>query len=578
MAAQIGVYGLGVMGKNLALNLADKGFPVAISNRSPDLIDALLAERHRDIQGHRSPRAFAASLERPRRILLMVKAGAATDATIASLAPFLDPGDILVDGGNALFSDTERRARELSPKGIRFVGMGVSGGEQGARHGPSLMPGGPREAYEALAPMLTKIAAQVDDGPCVAYMGPGGAGHYVKMVHNGIEYADMQLIAEAYDVLRRVGGLSNRDLAALFDEWNRGELESFLIDITARILRRPDTETGGELIDRVLDTAATKGTGGWTVQDAAALGAPIPTIAAALDARLISAAKTERVAAAPLLPGPRPSASPDGRLVQAVQLRPGHGPPGRRLARARVPPRSLGDRPHLERRLHHPRPSAGQDSGGDAAQPLIAEPVARSVVQGRTRVETGRLAARDGVGRRTRPAAARHGRGARLLRRDPNRATPGQPDPGPAGLLRRAHVSADRPQGRRAHRLGRGSRRLTRARLRGRLLKKFQMQGRREEETGAYWVVREDFRRPRTQQMDFFSSLLGFFGRRLIRTRYQPSKIGVFAWSMRSSLGLLVLAGHLLRGFLFLLLLPLHFLTALLKRGFRVSPHASSPL
>jgi 6-phosphogluconate dehydrogenase len=319
MAAQIGVYGLGVMGKNLALNLADKGFSVAVSNRSSDLIDALLAERHPGIKEHHSPQAFAAAIERPRRIVMMVKAGAATDTTIASLTPFLGPGDILVDGGNALFSDTERRARDLSPKGIQFVGMGVSGGEQGARDGPSLMPGGPREAYDRLAPVLTKIAAQVDDGPCVAYMGPGSAGHYVKMVHNGIEYADMQLIAEAYDVLRRLGGLSNHDLAALFDEWNRGELESFLIDVTARILRRPDTETGGELIDRILDTAATKGTGGWTVQDAAALGAPIPTIAAALDARLISAAKTERVAAAPLLPGPRPSASPDGRLATDVR-------------------------------------------------------------------------------------------------------------------------------------------------------------------------------------------------------------------------------------------------------------------
>ncbi|OGW61527.1 MAG: phosphogluconate dehydrogenase (NADP(+)-dependent, decarboxylating), partial [Nitrospirae bacterium RIFCSPHIGHO2_01_FULL_66_17] len=319
MAAQIGVYGLGVMGKNLALNLADKGFSTAVSDRSSDPVDALLSEARQGIQGHRSPQTFAASLERPRRILVMIKAGAPTDATIASLAPFLDPGDILVDGGNALFSDTERRARELSLRGIRFIGMGVSGGEQGARRGPSLMPGGPREAYDHLAPILVKIAAQVDDGPCVAYMGPGGAGHYVKMVHNGIEYADMQLIAEAYDVLRRGGGVSNRDLAALFDEWNRGELESFLIDITARILRRPDTETGGELVDRILDTAATKGTGGWTVQDAAALGAPIPTIAAALDARLISAAKTERVAAAPLLPGPRPSASPDGRLAADVR-------------------------------------------------------------------------------------------------------------------------------------------------------------------------------------------------------------------------------------------------------------------
>jgi 6-phosphogluconate dehydrogenase len=261
------------------------------------------------------------ALRRPRRIILLVKAGRGVDDTIASLLPHLAPGDILVDAGNEHFAVTERRERELAPAGIRYFGMGVSGGELGARHGPSLMPGGDRAAYEELSPVLTKIAAQHPDGPCVAYMGPGGAGHYVKMVHNGIEYGDMQLIAEAYDALKHLAGLTNAELAETFAAWNQGELESYLIQITARIFAGKDPEGTGELVDAILDTSAMKGTGTWTVQDAAELGAAIPTIAAAVDARVLSSDKAGRVAASRILAGPAPArAEADkGELVAAAR-------------------------------------------------------------------------------------------------------------------------------------------------------------------------------------------------------------------------------------------------------------------
>jgi 6-phosphogluconate dehydrogenase len=244
---------------------------------------------------------------------MMVKAGKPVDDTIARLVPLLEPGDMLVDGGNEHFTNTERRGKELAERGLRFVGMGVSGGEEGARHGPSLMPGGPREAYDHLAPILKKIAAQVegpDGGPCVTYIGPGGAGHYVKMVHNGIEYGDMQLIAEAYDLLRAVGGLSNAELAEVFAQWNQGELQSFLIEITARIFRTPDPEGPGDLIDQVMDTAAMKGTGKWTVQDAAELDVAVPVIALSVEGRVISAQRQARLQASQILKGP-----PAGRHV-----------------------------------------------------------------------------------------------------------------------------------------------------------------------------------------------------------------------------------------------------------------------
>ena len=306
--SSIGVVGLGPMGRNLVLNIADKGFAVSGWDAWPEPVARLAAEAHANVRALADLPAFVASLARPRRILMLVKAGDVVDQTIAKLRPMLSPGDVLIDGGNEQFRSTERRAAELGPAGIRYFGMGVSGGESGARHGPSLMPGGDREGYELLAPVLAKIAAQHPDGPCVTHVGPGGAGHYVKMVHNGIEYGDMQLIAEAYDVLRTLGGLSNAELADVFDEWNRGELQSYLVEITAAIFRKKDPEGPGELVDAILDTAGMKGTGKWTVQDAADLGAPIPTIASSVEARLLSARKDDRVVASRSVPGPDPAA------------------------------------------------------------------------------------------------------------------------------------------------------------------------------------------------------------------------------------------------------------------------------
>ncbi|MCC6214499.1 MAG: NADP-dependent phosphogluconate dehydrogenase [Polyangiaceae bacterium] len=300
----MGMVGLGVMGRNLAFNMEEKGFSVGGWDAWPDAVSRF----ERDGQG-KQVRAFAelrelvGALSRPRRIVMLVKAGQVVDDTIDRLRSLLEPGDLLVDAGNEYFANTERRARELAPTGVRFFGMGVSGGEEGARHGPSMMPGGDRAAYEALAPVLGKIAAQVPDGPCVAYVGPGGAGHYVKMVHNGIEYGDMQLIAEAYAILRGLGGLSNAELADTFAEWNRGELQSFLIEITADIFRKHDGDTGQALVDLIVDVASMKGTGKWTVQDAAELGVAVPTIAAAVDARVLSSAREERVLGARVLAG-----------------------------------------------------------------------------------------------------------------------------------------------------------------------------------------------------------------------------------------------------------------------------------
>jgi 6-phosphogluconate dehydrogenase len=307
---KIGLVGLAVMGENLALNIEEKGFPVAVFNRSIDKVaDFMQRNAGKKLHGCQSPAELVAVLERPRRIIMMVKAGQPVDDTIAQIRPHLEKDDMLVDGGNEFFTNTVRRGKELEAAGLNYVGMGVSGGEEGARHGPSLMPGGQKFAYDALAPVLTKVAAQVDDGPCVDYMGPGGAGHYVKMVHNGIEYGDMQLIAEAYDLLRNVGGMGPGELADVFSQWNRGELQSFLIEITAKILAKKDDLTGQPMVDVILDQSGMKGTGKWTVQQAAELTSPIPTIASALDARIVSGLRPERLAAAKILQGPKPAPS-----------------------------------------------------------------------------------------------------------------------------------------------------------------------------------------------------------------------------------------------------------------------------
>jgi 6-phosphogluconate dehydrogenase len=302
-----GVIGLAVMGENLALNVESRGFPIAVFNRTAAKTQEFMAHRAqgKDIKAAYTIEEFVQTLERPRKILVMVKAGSPVDAVIEELKPLLEPGDMIIDGGNSLYEDTERRTQYLEATGLGFVGMGVSGGEEGALKGPSLMPGGTQSAYHELEPILTQIAAQVDDGPCVTYIGPGGAGHYVKMVHNGIEYGDMQLIAEAYDVLKNGLGLSNEQLQTVFQEWNQtDELNSFLIEITADIFGYIDPETQTHLIDLILDSAGQKGTGRWTVVSSLELGVPIPTIYAAVNARVMSAYKDERVAASQQLPGP----------------------------------------------------------------------------------------------------------------------------------------------------------------------------------------------------------------------------------------------------------------------------------
>ncbi|TDH68236.1 hypothetical protein CCR75_004492 [Bremia lactucae] len=307
--SDIGLFGLAVMGQNFALNMASHGFKVSVCNRSPDKVDATV-QRAKDegnlpLVGYKDMKDFVASLARPRKIIILVVAGKPVDMTIAALSEFMESGDILVDGGNEWFPNSVRRASELVPKGIHFVGMGVSGGEEGARNGPSLMPGGPKEAFDALEPIITKCAAQVDDGACTTYLGPIGSGNYVKMVHNGIEYGDMQLIAEAYDILKIAGGLTNEELANVFDDWNKSELESFLIEITAQIFAKKDDLTDeGYVLDKILDKTGMKGTGRWTVQEAAERSIAAPTITASLDARYLSARKDERVFASKILFGP----------------------------------------------------------------------------------------------------------------------------------------------------------------------------------------------------------------------------------------------------------------------------------
>jgi 6-phosphogluconate dehydrogenase len=314
--AELGMIGLGVMGQNLALNIEEHGFPIAVWNRTVDAMEKMLqANPGKKLVGTRTLPDFVGSLKRPRRILLLVKAGPPVDEVVKSLEPLLERGDIIIDVGNSLFSDTQRREAALRGKGLNFFGSGVSGGEEGARHGPSLMPGGSREAYEHVRPVFEAIAAKTDSGPCVAYCGPDGAGHFVKMVHNGIEYGDMQLIAEAYDIFRRLLGLSAAEIAEIFTEWNRGPLESFLIELTGLVLTVKDESTGKPLVDLVLDQAGQKGTGKWTAQVALDLGIPIPTIAAAIDARVLSSMKAERVAAATKIKGP--SAGADQNKAKA---------------------------------------------------------------------------------------------------------------------------------------------------------------------------------------------------------------------------------------------------------------------
>ncbi|MGN9780808.1 NADP-dependent phosphogluconate dehydrogenase [Nonomuraea sp. ZG12] len=318
--ADIGVTGLAVMGRNLARNLARNGYAVAVHNRSETRTQELVREF--GDEGTFVPASeladFVASLKRPRRAIIMVKAGGGTDAVIDQLAELMEPGDMIVDGGNAHFADTRRREAALRERGIHFVGSGISGGEEGALNGPSIMPGGSKESWEALGPILQKISAQVDGVPCAVHVGPDGAGHFVKMVHNGIEYSDMQLIAESYDLLRQALGVTPADLAEVFRQWNEGELGSYLIEITAEVLEQVDAETGRPFVDVVVDQAEQKGTGRWTVQSALELGVPVTGIAEAVFARALSGHPEQRRAARSL-EGPELSGDGAKELVEDVR-------------------------------------------------------------------------------------------------------------------------------------------------------------------------------------------------------------------------------------------------------------------
>ena len=325
--SDIGLIGLAVMGQNLALNIADHGFQISVFNRTTEKVAAFTAENPNTpggIVGTKTLEAFVASLSKPRKIIILVQAGKGTDAVIDSLAPLLDQGDIIIDGGNALWTDTIRREKTLREKGLRFIGSGVSGGEEGARFGPALMPGGDKAAYAELAPVWNAIAAKVDRKtgrqlkgaapghpvkggvPCAAYIGENGAGHYVKMIHNGIEYGDMQMISEAYALMKDLLGLKPAEMGGIFAEWNTGALDSFLVEITADILKQKDPVTKKPFVDIVLDTAGQKGTGKWTSVNALDMGVPAPTIAESVFARCLSAVKEERVAASKILKGPKP--------------------------------------------------------------------------------------------------------------------------------------------------------------------------------------------------------------------------------------------------------------------------------
>src|SRR6202158_4533941 len=319
--AKIGMIGLAVMGENLAMNIERNGFPIAVFNRDPAKVDSFVARTQgKQVIPTKSPEEFVRALERPRKVILLVKAGDPVDWTINQIKPFLEAGDIVIDGGNSYFVDTERREKALKAEGFNFIGSGVSGGEKGALWGPSLMPGGDREAYEHIRPIWEAIAAKVDDGPCVTYIGPGGAGHFVKMVHNGIEYGDMQLIAEAYDIMRNELGRGAAEMADVFDDWNRGDLESFLIEITAKILRVKDPATGKPMVDLILDKAGQKGTGKWTSQIALDLGVVIPTIDAAIVTRTLSSQKEERLEASKQLSGPalKPYGGDKKAMIEAI--------------------------------------------------------------------------------------------------------------------------------------------------------------------------------------------------------------------------------------------------------------------
>ncbi len=445
--SQFGIVGLGTMGRNLALNIESRGFSVAVWNLEPAWVDDFLREHPEGrFAGTTTFESFAAALERPRRIMMMIPAGDPVDATIAKLQPLLDHGDVLIDGGNSWFEDTQRRQHWLEEAGIHFIGCGVSGGEEGARRGPSLMPGGPADGWLLVRDVLEAIAARTEAGPCVTHVGPGGAGHFVKMVHNGIEYGDMQLIAEAWDVLRRGLGMSAADTADVFDRWNQGPLESYLAELTAQVCRVIDPLTHQPLVDHVLDRAGQKGTGRWTAQIALELGVAIPTIAAAIDARVLSSLKTERTEASAHLIGPSPADAFSGRdralLIDDLRdalyrRRICTYAQGMALIRAgsgqyRLAHHARRDRAHLEGGLHHPGAAARSRASRVRGSAGARQPSARRDARECRRGRAGRLAPRDGAHGLGGHSRTRARRGARLFRCLPLAAPAAESDAGPA--------------------------------------------------------------------------------------------------------------------------------------------------
>ncbi len=317
-----GLIGLGVMGQNLVLNIERNGFTVSVYNRTLSKTENFIKTRAvgKNIKGFVNIKEFVESIKTPKKIMLMVKAGKAVDAMIENLLPYLDKGDIIIDGGNSFFQDTIQRYNYLKEKGIRYIGTGVSGGEEGALNGPSIMPGGDKSAYSEIEPIFISIAAKVNGEPCCVYIGPDGAGHYVKMIHNGIEYADMQLISESYFLIKKLTGMSNEEMSEVFAEWNKKELSSYLIEITSYILKKKDAESGKYIIDLILDKAAQKGTGKWASQNALELGVPAPTITESVFARCISALKEERIEASKILKGPEIKFSGNkNQLIDSLQ-------------------------------------------------------------------------------------------------------------------------------------------------------------------------------------------------------------------------------------------------------------------
>ena len=425
--AEIGLIGLGVMGQNLALNIADHGFEIAVYNRTAARTEAFAASedaRSRPIAPCATLEDLVGALRAPRAIILMVQAGAATDDQIAALAPLLEPGDVIVDGGNARYQDTMRRERALGERGLRLLGTGISGGEEGARHGPSIMAGGAPEAYARVQPIFEAIAARVDGAPCCAHLGPDGAGHFVKMLHNGIEYADMQLIAETYALMKDGLGLGYPEMQGTFAAWNEGDLDSYLIEITADILGKRDPETGQPMVEVILDRAGQKGTGGWAVAAALELGVAAPTIAEAVAARSLSAAEG-RAGVCRAAPGRTGGARGPGRdrrsgyparcaaRRQDRGLRPGLRGHGGGQLRTRLGTRSRHHRAHLARRLHHPRAPARAHARGVRARCGARQSDAGSVLRRDARADTGWPA-------RTRPFSRRATASRR--RRSPRRS------------------------------------------------------------------------------------------------------------------------------------------------------------